>query len=109
MTDGYPFYCFGPRTARLSDSVAAMPIISTFFGIVIRMYYADHEPAHFHAEFQGQRATFDLGGRIMVGRIRSKTAKRLILEWARQHRAELEANWHSMTVGRPLDRIEPLN
>jgi hypothetical protein len=29
-----------------------VPIISTFFGIVIRMYYQEHEPAHFHAEYQ---------------------------------------------------------
>ena len=27
-----------------------MPIISAFFGIVIRMFYREHEPAHFHAE-----------------------------------------------------------
>ena len=33
-----------------------MPIISAFFGIVIRMYYRDHEPPHFHAEHAGQQA-----------------------------------------------------
>ena len=33
-----------------------MPVISVFFGIVIRMYYEDHDPAHFHAEYEGQRA-----------------------------------------------------
>jgi Domain of unknown function (DUF4160) len=27
----------------------AMPELSRFFGIVIRMFYSDHEPAHFHA------------------------------------------------------------
>jgi uncharacterized protein DUF4160 len=32
-----------------------MPIISAFFGIVIRMYYKEHEPAHFHAEHAGQQ------------------------------------------------------
>jgi len=32
-----------------------VPIISTFFGIVIRMVYKDHEPAYFHAEHQGQQ------------------------------------------------------
>jgi hypothetical protein len=32
-----------------------MPVIATFFGIVIRMYFADHAPPHFHAEYQGQR------------------------------------------------------
>lgn len=33
-----------------------MPIIAVFFGIVIRMFYKEHEPAHFHAEHQGQQA-----------------------------------------------------
>ena len=36
-----------------------MPIISLFFGIVIRMFYREHEPAHFHAEHQGQHGKFD--------------------------------------------------
>jgi hypothetical protein len=35
-----------------------MPIISTFFGIIIRMYFGDHNPPHFHVEFQGEKATF---------------------------------------------------
>ncbi len=42
-----------------------MPIISMFFGIVIRMFYNEHEPAHFHAEYQGQRGKFDLDGEII--------------------------------------------
>jgi uncharacterized protein DUF4160 len=41
-----------------------MPAISIFFGIVIKMFYNEHEPPHFHAEYQGQRATFDLSGRM---------------------------------------------
>jgi hypothetical protein len=55
-----------------------MPIISTFFGIVIRIFYRDHEPAHFHAEYQGQQAKFDFAGEVMAGEISSKTARRLI-------------------------------
>lgn len=39
-----------------------MPIVSVFFGIVIRMFYQEHEPPHFHAEHQGQRGTFDFEG-----------------------------------------------
>lgn len=34
-----------------------MPVISLFFGIVIRMFYREHGIAHFHAEYQGQQAT----------------------------------------------------
>jgi hypothetical protein len=33
-----------------------MPEISRFFGIVVQMYYADHEPAHFHVRYSGQKA-----------------------------------------------------
>jgi len=45
---------------------------------------------------------------MLVGNIQSKTALRLIREWAGLHRSELEANWENMKVGRPLERIEPL-
>lgn len=85
-----------------------MPAISLFFGIVIRMFYREHEPPHFHAEYQGQRATFGFDGIMIVGRIDSRTAKRLIRQWANLHRDELEANWTNMKLGRSLDRIAPL-
>ena len=85
-----------------------MPIISTFFGIVIRMYYREHEPAHFHAEYQGLQGKFSFEGKLLVGNIRSRTARRLVRQWALAHRAELEANWKSTMTGHPLERIEPL-
>jgi hypothetical protein len=85
-----------------------MPIVSMFFGIVIRMFYREHEPVHFHAEYQGQQGKFDLEGAMMAGNIHSKTALRLIREWASCHRDDLEANWKRMMSGKPLERIEPL-
>jgi hypothetical protein len=72
------------------------------------MFYQEHEPPHFHAEHQGQRATFDFSGQIVVGQIHSKTARRLIREWARLHRAELADNWSRIKSGEPLERIAPL-
>lgn len=33
-----------------------MPEISRFYGIVIRMYWADHPPPHFHAEYGSDQA-----------------------------------------------------
>jgi hypothetical protein len=85
-----------------------VPIISVFFGIVIRMFYKEHEPAHFHAEHQGQQGKFDLEGKMIAGNIHSKTALRLIRRWASVHRQELQANWKRMKGGRPLEGIEPL-
>jgi len=75
---------------------------------MIRMFYREHEPAHFHAEYQGQLATFSFDGKMIAGRIDSKTAKRLIRQWAVLHRSELEANWQKMKAGQSLDRIAPL-
>lgn len=72
------------------------------------MFYKEHEPAHFHAEYQGQNATFDFGGQMRAGSIRSKRTLRRIREWAILHRTELEANWANMKVGRSLDKIPPL-
>ncbi|PYV16355.1 MAG: transcriptional regulator [Acidobacteria bacterium] len=86
-----------------------MPIISTFFGIVIRMFYQEHEPPHFHAEHQGQQAKCNFDGEIIAGSIRSRTARELIRKWAVAHRRELETNWESMKAGRALDRIAPLD
>ena len=85
-----------------------MPIISAFLGIVIRMYYKEHEPRHFHAEHQSQQGKFDFDGKQIVGNITSKNALALIRQWAQINRAALDANWSKIKAGDPLDRIPPL-
>ncbi len=86
-----------------------MPVISTFFGIVIRMFYREHGVPHFHAEYQGQQATFMFDGELLAGVLHSRTALRLVKEWTVAHRNELEANWNRARVGEPLERIAPLD
>ena len=86
-----------------------MPIISAFFGIVVRMSYKEHEPAHFHAEHAGPQAKFDFDGALVAGEIRSRQARQRIRRWAERHRAELDLNWAKMKAAQPLDAIEPLS
>ena len=45
-----------------------MPVVSTFFGLIIRMFFDDHDPPHFHVEYQGQMATFDFSGKLLTGK-----------------------------------------
>lgn len=85
-----------------------MPAISIFFGIVVRMHYNDHAPPHFHAEYQGQRGTFDFSGKLLAGNFTSKAALRLIKQWASRHSHELMLNWKSIELKQPLKFIEPL-
>ena len=72
------------------------------------MYYQEHRPPHFHAEYQGQQAVFDFDGQLVAGELASGVARRLIKEWAILHRAQLDMNWANMEVGQALERIEPL-
>jgi hypothetical protein len=73
------------------------------------MYYREHGVAHFHAEHQGQQATFTFDGEILAGSVRSGTARRLIKEWSLARRPELEANWKRASRGEALERIAPLD
>ncbi|MCF7986732.1 MAG: DUF4160 domain-containing protein [Methylovulum sp.] len=86
-----------------------MPIISRFFGIIIRMFYNEHNPAHFHAEYQGQNALFDFNGNILNGSLNSRTATKLVREWIDLHVIELENDWQLAQEGKDIAKIEPLN
>ena len=86
-----------------------MPEISRFYGIIIRMYYKDHNPPHFHADYQGQQAEYDIRTlEVIVGKI-SKRANALVLEWAANHRDELLENWNKGIIPEKMDKIDPLD
>jgi hypothetical protein len=85
-----------------------VPIISSFFGIIIRMFFDDHAPPHFHAEHQGQEALVSFEGRILEGEITSSRARKLIKEWTQLHKSELELNWRRAKKLRSLVNIAPL-
>lgn len=72
------------------------------------MYYGDHPPPHFHVEFQGEKTSFTFDGELLAGGLSSKTARKLIREWAKRHKLELMINWKNIERGRALNRIEPL-
>ncbi|MDI6891214.1 MAG: DUF4160 domain-containing protein [Thermodesulfovibrionales bacterium] len=84
-----------------------MPRISFFFGIVIYMYYDDHNPPHFHVSYEGAEAMFDFDGNIIKGFIAAR-AQGLIKEWCSLHKKELEENWQRAKEDKSLNWIEPL-
>ena len=85
-----------------------MPTISRFYGIVIRMYFSDHPPPHFHALYAGDEAAVVIAtGELMRGAIRNR-ALRMVRESTAMHPDELMANWHRLqTPDHPLP-IAPL-
>jgi len=86
-----------------------MPEISRFFGIVITMYYDEHNPPHFHARYGSDRAVIEIEAlRVREGRLPSR-ALGLVVEWASEHQEELMANWDAARLDAPLSRIAPLH
>lgn len=85
-----------------------MPEISRFFGIIIAMYYNEHNPPHFHAKYGDFEAVLNINTlQLMEGSL-PKRAKALILEWADEHRIELLEDWELARQKEELKRIEPL-
>ncbi len=85
-----------------------MPEVSSFYGIKVTMYYDDHNPPHFHAEYNGNKIIVDIiKGKVIEGSFPSKQLK-LILAWAVIHQEELMENWKLAGLGKPLNRIKPL-
>lgn len=85
-----------------------MPYVSMFFGIIIRMFYSEHNPPHFHAEYQGTEGVFNFTGELLYGNIKSKIALRLIKEWAVLRQKELEKNWENINKKSVINKIKPL-
>ncbi len=86
-----------------------MPEISRFFGIVITMYYKEHGIPHFHARYNDYRATFSISELTLLEGELPKRVLSFVLEWAFEHRKELEENWALVISGKPTKKIEPLS
>ncbi len=86
-----------------------MPCVSAFFGIVIRMFYNDHRPPHFHAEYVEHEAVYGIETiEVLRGKL-PRRAHALVVEWTTLHRAELLENWSRARRMLPLKKIEPLD
>jgi len=84
-----------------------MPIISRFFGILIYIYWREHEPAHFHAKYGGDDIIVEIETGKVTGKI-SKRALSMIQEWRNIHKEELMNDWELAKQKKLLTKIEPL-
>ena len=82
--------------------------ISRFFGIVIRMFYNDHPPPHFHAEYGEHEALIEIESLAVYAGSLPGRALGLVREWAAIHRDELRQDWSLARTGRTPDAIAPL-
>jgi len=85
-----------------------MPEISRFLGIVIRMYFLDHGPPHFHAVYGGAVAQIGIQPPVVLAGALPPRVFALVAEWARLHQSELHKNWRRLHANETPLRIAPL-
>jgi hypothetical protein len=85
-----------------------MPVISEFFGIKIFMFWNDHFPEHFHAEYGSYKAIISIRDSVVIkGALPIKPLK-LVLAWSEIHQVELMQNWESARLHQAISKIDPL-
>lgn len=85
-----------------------MPEISRFYGIVIRMFYDEHNPPHFHAQYGEYNAVIKINDYAVTEGYLPPKALGLVTEWANVHKDELLKNWDLARDKNELFKIEPL-
>lgn len=85
-----------------------MPEISRFLGIIISMFYQDHNPPHFHVRYNEYKGIFSIKELSLMGGKLPPRIFGLVIEWASQHQAELLEDWKLAEQLEKLKRIAPL-
>ena len=86
-----------------------MPEICRFFGIVIAIFYNEHNPPHFHARYNDQKASIKIDDLTILEGMLPPRALGLVMEWASQHKHELLCSWEQAKNSQQPDKIEPLS
>ena len=85
-----------------------MSEISRFYGIIITMYFPDHNPPHFHVRYNEYKAIVDISTGLINGNMPGRAVK-MINEWMELHKNELLENWKKMEKGESISTINPLD
>ena len=86
-----------------------MPTISTFYGILIQMFFHDHAPPHFHAKYGEFKAVININSLSLMSGTMPRRALSLVLDWAELHQSELLLDWtlcEQMQNPKPIAPLE---
>jgi hypothetical protein len=81
-----------------------MPEIARFYGIVIKLFFGDHPPPHFHAVYGEFNGLFDIDTLEMIEGDLPERARKLVVEWAALYQSELRQMW----TDQKFNKLPPL-
>lgn len=85
--------------------------MSRFHGIIVRMLYMDtshHSAAHIHVVYNGFKASLDLNGNLLAGKLPPRQLS-MVRKWIALHETELDIAWSQAVIGIEYGKIEPLD
>ena len=85
-----------------------MPEISRFYGIIIAMFYSEHNPPHFHVRYGSAKGAIRIEDLAIIEGQLPPRVLGLVVEWAAGHREDLLADWERARQQKPLNAIDPL-
>jgi len=85
-----------------------MPEVSRFFGIVVRMFFDEHPPPHFHADYAEFTAVIGIQPIEVLQTSLPSRALSMVLEWAARNQRGLQDNWERLSSGQSVERLPPL-
>ena len=86
-----------------------MPLIASFYGIAIYMYFDDHNPPHFHAVYGEHEAKVAISSGDVVEGSLPRRAARLVREWTLERVPQLMDNWDRARSAKPLLTVTDLD
>lgn len=85
-----------------------MPLLSEFAGIKIYIYWNDHMPPHFHAEYNDAKILVDINSAAVLKGVFPANKLKLILAWTELHRDDLIDRWNKARDNQMPEKIKPL-
>ena len=92
---------------RHNQNKKNMPEICIFFGIIISLYWRDHNPPHIHFTYGNYECSMSVLDRVVNGQAPAKVIAK-VNEWIDLHETEILTLWEKAQKGEPLNKIEPL-
>ena len=96
-----------PIFVSVTNKTKFMPEICRFFGIIIFLYWKDHNPPHIHFTYGDYECSISVLDLIVDGQAPAKVIAK-VNEWINLHEAEILSLWEKAQKGEKIDKIEPL-
>jgi hypothetical protein len=72
-----------------------VPEITRFYGIIIKVFFGDHPPPHFHAIYGEYNALISIESLEIIEGDLPNRAEKMVIDWAQMYQKDLLTMWEN--------------